>query len=343
VTQQITCDANNNIWILHDLDKISILNSTDGSFQTFRKGKRSHLPEDPCLRTENQFRYINFVKTPISGVVNCTEYQFKDLAVIVDNRDNELLLMDLNGDIISRLDISLIDGLKTNNPTFKAEGDFTGYQFLRKFKINNKNLSWKFKVGKVDGGDAELLSLNYDSSLLHPGWHHFVFDFNAERGSAKYYIDSVLVDQKFFSPKKQLLFDFRSSLLLGATSVSNGILNDLINVQDAYKFIGKVADLRIYNKSLTQGDIDQIYFSFDYSDNRKPLIWNMSSGKRNYIEEIQHWFQMQLPGSKSQYFNINIHNLPVNEEVKLLIEDALRKSIKKLSPAYTSLYKINWI
>lgn len=343
VTQQVTCDNNNNLWILHDQDKISILNSSTGSFQTFRKGKRSHLPEDPCLKTINRFRYINFVKTPISGVVNCVEYQFKDLAVIVDNRDKELLLMDLNGDIISKTDISLIDGLKTNNPSFKAEGDFTGYQFLRKFKRNNKNLSWKFKIGKADGGDAELLSLNYDSSLLHPGWHHFVFDFNAEKGTAKYYIDSILVDQLYFSNKKQLLFDYRSSLLLGATSVSNGILNDLINVQDAYKFIGKVADLRVYNKSLTQGDIDQIYFSFEYSDNRKPLVWNMSSGKRNYVEEIQHWFQMQLPGSKSQYFNINIHNLPVNEEVKLLIEDSLKKSIHKLSPAHTSLYKINWL
>lgn len=343
ITQQITCDRLNNLWFLHDQDKISILNISNGSFKTFRKGKRSHLPEDPCLKTPNRFRYINFVKTPLNGSSDCVDYTFKDLAVVIDSRDKELLLMDLNGDIITKIDLSLINGLKSSNPQVVADGDFTGYQFLRKFKNNNRNLSWKFKIGKANGGAAETLSLNYDTSLLHPGWHHFVFNFNAERGYAKYYIDSILVDQKFFSPEKQLLFDYRSSLLLGAKSVNNSVLNDLINIQDAYKFIGQVADLRIYNKSLAAGDIEQVYFSFDLSDDRKPLIWNMSSGKRNYIEEIQHWFQMQLPGSKSKYFNINVHNLPVSEEVKLIIEDALRKNITKLAPAYTSLYKINWL
>jgi hypothetical protein len=51
---------------------------------------------------------------------------------------------------------------------------------------------------------------------------------------------------------------------------------------------------------------------------------------------------MQLPGSKSKYFNINIHNLDVNDDVKILIEDAIKNNIKKISPNNVELYNINW-
>jgi len=331
------------LWILHDQDKISILNPLTGVFTTNRIGKRSHLPEDPCSAL-SRYRYINFVKTTISGSIDCENIQYKDLAILIDTRDQELLLLDVNGDILTKLDISLIKGLKnTVSPIFRVDGDFTGYQYLRKFKSFNKNLSWKFSIGKTGDTIPEILSLTYDTSLLHPGWHHFTFTFDAENGRARYYIDSVLVDSKTFDNQKQLLFKFRSSLLLGANSVNNNILNDLIDIQDAYKFIGDIADLRIYDKVLSEGDVEQLYFSFKYSDNRKDLVWNMLTGSRNYIEEIQHWFQMQLPGSKSKYFNINIHNFEGPDEVKMAVESAIRNNITKLAPAHTSLYKINWI
>jgi hypothetical protein len=343
ITQQITCDSHNNIWILHDQDKVSILKPSQQLFKTFRIGKRSGLPEDPCLTNTNRFRYINFVKIPQASIVDCASYNYEDLAVLLDIRDNELMLIDLNGDLITRLDLTSLYGLKSNKPIFCADGDFTGYQILRRFKSNNKNLSWKFYTAYTNGKNPQAFNLQYDTNLLHPGWHHFVFVFDAENESAKYYIDSVLVDEISIDPFRQLWFNYRSSLSLGVESVKNSNLNDLINIQDAYKFVGKIADLRLYNKPLSPGDISQLYFSFKYSDNRKPLLWNMTTGKRNYIEKIEHWLQLQLPGSKSKYFNINIHNFKATPDVQTIIEDAIRKNIAKLAPAYTSLYKINWL
>lgn len=343
LTQQITCDVYNNIWILHDQDKISILKPNQKLFKTFRMGARKGLPEDPCFVPTGRFRYINFVKTPESGSLDCVNYQSRDMAVLLDSRDNELMLLDLNGDLLTKLNLNTLHGLNTNSPVFCANGDFTGYQLLRKFKHNTKNIGWKIRISDSLGKYQETITLNYNNTLLHPGWHHFAMVFDAENGTASYYIDSVLVDQQFIDKTKQIWYDYRSSLLLGINSVKNSNLNDLINIQNAYKFIGDVADLRVYNKSLTKGDIEQIYFSFKFSDNRKPLIWNMLTGKRNYIEGIKHWFQLQLPGSKSKYFNINIHNLKAEPEIQILIEDAIRKNIAKLAPAYTSLYKINWL
>jgi hypothetical protein len=51
---------------------------------------------------------------------------------------------------------------------------------------------------------------------------------------------------------------------------------------------------------------------------------------------------MQMPGNKSKYFNINIHNLNVPDQVKQVIESGIKNNLNKIAPANTSLYKINW-
>jgi hypothetical protein len=100
----------------------------------------------------------------------------------------------------------------------------------------------------------------------------------------------------------------------------------------------------MYAKTFTQGEIEQLYFASDFAYPRQDLTWNMEVGDRNYIEEIEHWFKLQLPGSKSKYFNINIHNLNIdNMDIKNVIEDAIKQNISKIAPAETSLYSINWM
>ena len=131
---------------------------------------------------------------------------------------------------------------------------------------------------------------------------------------------------------------------MGSASIMNTTLNDIIGVQNSYKFIGNISDLRMYSKTLTQGEIEQLYFASDFSYPRQDLIWNMKVGNRNYIEEIEHWFKFQLPGSKSKYYNINIHNLNIdNMDIRNIIENAIRQNIARISPAEASLYKINWM
>lgn len=343
ITQQITCDTSDNVWILHDTDKISKINS-EGLISTIRIGKRANLEEDSCILAPERSRYLNFIKTPLKG---CSATEFLDVAVLIDNRDNELIMLDQNLDMVSRLDLTLLRDLKLKTPTsvpiFLADGDFTGYQFLRKFYKNSQDLSWKFKIGYANGSSLSDAKLSIDKTTLSPGWHHFGLVFNAENGTIISYIDGIKQGQTFIPDNKQIYYTYRSSFILGADSIKNNIINNIINVDNAYKFIGNIAELRIYNKALNDGDMEQLYFSSKYSDERKDLTWNMPTGTRNYVEEIEHWFKMQLPGSKSKYFNINIHNLKASDKVKTFIEGAIRKNVSKITPAHMSLYKINWL
>jgi len=140
-----------------------------------------------------------------------------------------------------------------------------------------------------------------------------------------------------------LFYDYSSPLLLGATTVKNTTLNDITKIEDNYKFVGKVSDLRIYNKSLNSSEIEQLYFSNIYSIRRSPLNWNISVGERDYIEKINHFFKYKLPGSKSNYYNINIHNFKVSKQIKDIIEKTIKDNIYKISPYNTYLNRINWL
>jgi hypothetical protein len=343
-TQDISCDSNNRIWLAHLQDTISILNPSTNTFIfSERIGRESQLPLNPCSEIEN-FRTINFLKVPISASCNNNAI-YQDQTIIVDNKDNIVYLIDPNGNFISKLDLQGLVSLG-NSLSFQANGDFTSFQYLRKFAgINSKNLSWNLKLADPEGNNSLIVSLSSNVGTLPQGWHHFTLTFDAFNGVVTSYIDSIQVNQYTFTPSKYILYyDYRSSLLLGAASVLNNSLNDIIGVQNSYKFIGKVSELKMYSTCLTQGEVEQVYFSSSFAQPRTDLNWNMEVGNRNYIEEIEHWFKFQLPGSKSKYFNINIHNLNIEDmDIKNIIEDTIRQNIAKIAPAESSLYNINWM
>lgn len=344
VTQQLTVDSSNRLWISHLQDTISILDIEKDLFiKSSRLGELTRLPIDPC-RNQEIFRSIDFVTAPTTDI--CGNVSFEDRLVILDTRDNMIYVLNSDLNLLAKLDLNTFIA-KGEVLAFNANGDFTGFQYIRKFgNYKTKNLSWKLKIAELNGYNSELVTLSYNVSSLPPGWHNFVLTFDSSTGTATYYIDSIQVDQ-FISQSYQsnyIHYDYRSSLLIGEASVLNTSLNEIIGVDNEYKFKGKIANVNMYSSCFSTSEIKELYFSSDYSEQRGDLIWNMDTGKRNYIEEIEHMFKFQLPGSKSKYFNINIHNLNIdNIEIKKIIEDAIRNNISRITPAESSLYKINWL
>lgn len=344
----ITCDAENNIWILHGQDSISKLDTENNKiYSGFPKriGKTSGIPEDPCFDYSNRRRYLDFIRVPRdknSSICDETKKYTEDRLVLIDKKDNQIYILNQQGELITKLNFFAITNGQDAN--ILADGDFTGFSYLRKFASTDKSFEWKIKISQPDGKYEKLLSLPIDVGGLSKGWHLFTMTFDSENGYAKSYVDSMLKEQEFFDKNRyQIQYKYRTSIFLGVETVRNTTLNDLIGIDDAYKFIGKISELKVYNRSLSKSEIEQVYYSSRYVNQDRDLIWNTPIGERNYIEEIQHWFRMQLPGSKSKYYNINIFNFKANDDIKLLIENAIRENIYKISPANTELYKINWI
>ena len=289
-------------------------------------------------------RVMNFVSVPfinqnnstLTSICGLSATQF-DKMVLVDLNDNQAYLIDQNGELSFKINLEVYSDL-FGQSNFKTDGDFTGYQNIRKFKLKNKTtLSWKFQTS-----DDKSNILSKDVSQLSNGWHNFTFTFDGISGIARYYIDSILVDTLFLKNNLNVKYLYRTSLLLGETSIKNTTLNVLLNLQEGYRYIGGVADLKIYNIELSPNDVKQLYYSSVFSPRIKPVSWKMKTGVRNYVEEISKYFQFQLPTNKSNYYNINIHNLNISDELKKNIELAINNIVGKLSPAYTNLHKINW-
>ena len=294
---------------------------------------------------------MNFLRTPASEFnKDCKELQknMYDIVVVVDVLHYKLYKFQTDGTLISRTDLrTYIQNEETRfdgNWEFNATGDFTGFHYIRKFgEHTTKNLSWKFKISDPLKLNNQLLSLTHNISSLPPGWHNFAFTFDTLLGESSYYIDSVKVSSVNFPPNSQLTYDYTAPLLLGATSVKNTSLNDIVSIEDTYKFKGQVSNLKIYNKALNATEIEQLYFSSLYSIPRMDLKWNIIIGDRNYIEKIDSIYKYQMPGSKSNYYNINIHNFNISEELKTAVEAAIRNNIESMTPSNTYLNKINWL
>ena len=49
-----------------------------------------------------------------------------------------------------------------------------------------------------------------------------------------------------------------------------------------------------------------------------------------------------MPGNKSNYYNLKIKNFPATEEQRIIIEQAIRGTIKKIAAADITLNQIKW-
>lgn len=334
--QTISIDTFDNLWILHGQDTVSKLNTVSNTFEfSLRIGPRSSLAEDPCVLATLPARYrtIDFLKTP--------DLNNSDVAIIVDTFDNEAYILNQNGKMLSKLNLKAF--VTNDNFQFYAQGDFTGYQYLRKYGSTKKSLAWKFKISKSDNSSPEYHNLSYLTDNLYKGWHMFSFVFDSSKGSAEYYIDSILVDSvNFEKDVYNIKFDYKSSLLLGASNIKNKVLNDVIGIQNGYKFIGSISDLRVYAKSLSQSQLRAIYHTSLFSYPIRDLYWNIPTGERNFIECVNQWYKMQITGSKSKFFNLKIHNLEADDTVKAIVEESIRNVVKKIIPFYTGLNQILW-
>lgn len=338
----ITCDRENSIWILHDRNKITKIN-TDTNLIAFTK-----IFESTQFDTisNQQSRFINF----ISQKENNKE---TDYAIVVDNQEKTCYLIKADGTLYSKINLLILPTVflsKRNfvraGINFTCYGDFTGYQFQRKFN-NNYELVWRVKITQASGYTVSNMSVDeavylpFSTSQIDQGWHYFSFCFDHQKGYIAAYVDGIILNQYKFVPFTRKIKTSYKPLTVGAVTTDQGLLNDTVGMDDKHKLIAYIGGLHIYKHSFDQATIDLLYKS-TFVNMYKDLTWNINIGKRNYIEQIDKFFMHTMPGSKSKLFNLKIKNFPATQEQRDLIEQALHSTIEKITPADTVLHKIKW-
>lgn len=327
--EHINCDQDDYIWIVYNNYYLGKFTS-EGAIVWSKQINT----EDTILNNYSN-RVINFVAEQTStGPVY--------YGLLLDGKSNYIYKIDSDGNTVA----------KTYVPGLIPNGDCTGFDAQRKYI--KPNITVPGINAKIVVGDSTLLdptpsyiTLNYGTSALAVGWHHFAVTF-AQDNRAYFYVDGEMVDSYNNTAVASAMFykvynyNNNPQISLGATNFKTTTVNEWIEQPTEYLFNGYIGDVRLYNIALTQSDIKCISKNYMYNQFNS-LNWTIPTGTRAYVEEIERFFLHRLPGSKSQYFNIRIKNSQITDPaVRSIVENNIRNAVTNAAPTHTTLSSIIW-
>lgn len=218
----------------------------------------------------------------------------------------------------------------------------TGYEWHRIFNhiVANKKTP-QLKVSAYFGTETSPVcgaqSLAFPATgILQSGDHLLSFTFNADTTEYSFYVDAVKRDTKYINA--QLYYQYENSLYVGATPGRVTALDE--EIFGDYNTRITVGDVTIYNYALSPLNIYDVYAE---KQKHYDIEWNMNSGTQFYLEEIRRFFKNKIPGSKSQFYNINLVGLQITDSVvREMIEEIITDTVTKIAPAHTKLHRIIW-
>lgn len=332
----IAIDPYNNIWVLHDKNTVSVINSITKTVNyKFYIGTNSSL---------NTARNISFIKSYNRNKRTKTWY------ALISYRDEKVLYnVTLNGKIAKTT--LLPTKLSTQLPleasdtpfNFTFKGDFTGYEWSRVFGkvLYNSKPQLHFKVGVRDTAVPEKsktfkASATIDSFTPNT-WHYIVCTYR--NNTLKVYINNILKGTSVIPFNYQLTHTKKNNFYIGCpagtTSNKNLELETTSMIYDGY-----IDGIRVYDYQLDEKVIPLFMRS---KIKGADIIWNVDINNIQYVEEIERFFKHKLPGSKSVFFKIVLAGSKITDKsVRAIIESNIRSIVNKTKPIYTEMIEIVW-
>lgn len=219
---------------------------------------------------------------------------------------------------------------------------YTLYDWQRKFKYltyeNGYALRVNFNTITPDLNKKEY-TLVYNKNLTDNEWYHISFTLNKQNSIATLFINGLPVDTVSTAQDEALYYDYSSNICLGSRM---GRLKSLNNELSTNKnvFKGQIDDVKIYNFSATVNNIAlQVLSKYKIP----PLFWNITTRSTSFLEQISRYYIHNLPGFKSNIFNLYIANSKITGTNKARAENSIRQNINELIPANTTLNDVIWI
>lgn len=131
-----------------------------------------------------------------------------------------------------------------------------------------------------------------------------------------------------------------SPFILGGHSGKLGARNVERSLNNEGYFVGKINDLRIYNRTLDSYEIRALARNL-YWNKWFDMIWFMPTPTTTQMEEIELYHLNRYKGHKSNRYNIRIKNLQIDDEAtQLIIANTIEKLLPKISPVHTQLNEV---
>lgn len=306
-------DSQERAWIIYDQNKILVIDTNDTYFAT----------------ASTQIDDATFSKISMSRELKNGSIQ--DIAWITDTNNNTIYRLDENLNIIDTINLK----------QFECTPDLIdiNYEWNRKFNYYKNNKISQIKaIVHTDIYDRNVAKYPITSALNNE-WNLFAIVYNHTNEKLELYINGINKNSISTVYEKEIYYEYKNPIGVGASIGKVESLGQEFKSDRMY-FDGSIDDVRIYNILLNESDLYHIYRTkYDFKD----IIWDMPIRTQYFLEEIDRFFKCKIPGLKSQFYNLKIKGLNIdNEEVRDLIEGIIKDTLPKVSPAYTKLYNIIW-
>ena len=318
-------DMDQNLWILYDNYKYV-------KFTAQREFLLSGIISDNI--------YKNYRIFPLSEFEND---ELKKQVVIAlqaqGSTDLKLIKLDNNG---KNLSTTTFYALTSNLNNFSNSSYLTNFVY-EKYPQSSFNFVAQL-VNSFNLNDTTTTEIVFNLSALDPGFHNFAVRFDSYEGFMYLFVDGQIQGVSEFEPRKYKFSNLATRpFLIGTSSYTNGVpLYNYLKKPNLYMTNNLfLKNFYLYNKPL---------FDFDVTFHTKKgmkihdIKFDIACGKRNYIEEIERYFKIDPPGSKSTLYNIVIRNTGINNaELRYALEQRILQIFNVSAPAYTKLNKFIWV
>lgn len=320
--KSIECGADENIWFTFGQNNFAIIDPD--SFNVITSGSlgtTEDIGSDPNIG-------LSLAKEIIDD-------QRVDVAWVSIDDNQKIYKIDSSGNLLDTIDVELY-----NIGPYQTR--FTSYDWHRKFNYLKYNTLPQIKMEMHLGTEFSPVCGKYTlsvpaCSLANDDWHLFSLT-KCSSGDVRFFVDCLERDSVNV-PNAVVYYDYENSLFLG-TNAGKILPLDKELKEVGLFYSGYIDDIRIYDYVLDTWDF---WFIHNNKQDYQDINWNMDTGDQAYLEEIERFFKFKLPGQKSQFFNIRITGLNINDqEVRDVIEGIIRDTIKKVVPSHSMLYKIIW-
>lgn len=232
----------------------------------------------------------------------------------------------------------------TESNSFDNNTNINNFDYLRNNYNEGETLTCKLRLPNVfDVQTYEIATLEVPLSSIGPGYHNFSVSLDTTKGLFNLVLDGINIDSYTFQDSQYsfgTIFD--NAFYIGTEpSYGNNKLNENLRDVNYYNYGNfYIKDFYMYNKPLYLYDVANIIRSRnDISD----LYFQLPTGKRSFIENVDKFFKFKLPGRKSNQFNIKVLDTGITEKsLQDNISKNINENIVRVIPANTRLNNIDW-
>ena len=157
------------------------------------------------------------------------------------------------------------------------------------------------------------------------------FNFKLNDGLIEVFLNGNLAGTINFTPNKlaldRLIFP---DIFYNAPNIKNNPINKLITTDDYYGKGGTISNFKLYNNILEDNFINFLHLKNKKIDN---MNFDITSGTRSNIEEMNNIYNVNLPGIKNNNIKIYVKNANLSKTDMEKFEQFLNKKLKRVLPS----------